>query len=131
MASRPTASNGGGLGSSHRRFKGCMENIRAVAYKRGSDEFIALELYLASRGAGLFSRDASRPQLTRIDVVFFGGGFIQSLPPFSFKISKFRSRINDFKDVTSCNGPPLPVHLPRDSLGGMKRAAAQQKNHPG
>ena len=43
----------GGLGSSHRRFKGCMENIRAVAYKRGSDEFIALELYLASRGAGL------------------------------------------------------------------------------
>jgi sulfur-oxidizing protein SoxA len=43
----------GGLGSSHRRFKGCMENIRAVAYKRGSDEFIALELYLASRGEGL------------------------------------------------------------------------------
>lgn len=43
----------GGVGSSHRRFKGCMENIRAVAYKRGSDEFIALELYLASRGQGL------------------------------------------------------------------------------
>ena len=43
----------GGLGSSHRRFKGCMENIRATAYKRGSDEFIALELYLASRGQGL------------------------------------------------------------------------------
>ena len=43
----------GGLGSSHRRFKGCMENIRAVPYKRGSDEFIALELYLASRGEGL------------------------------------------------------------------------------
>ncbi|MDD9910473.1 MAG: sulfur oxidation c-type cytochrome SoxA [Ahrensia sp.] len=43
----------GGLGSSHRRFKGCMENIRATPFKRGSDEFVALELYLASRGAGL------------------------------------------------------------------------------
>ena len=43
----------GGVGSSHRRFKGCMENIRAVAYKRGSDEFISLELYLSSRGQGL------------------------------------------------------------------------------
>ena len=30
-----------------------MENIRATPYKRGSDEFIALELYVASRGAGL------------------------------------------------------------------------------
>ena len=43
----------GGLGSIHRRFKGCMDNIRATPYKRGSDEFIALELYIASRGAGL------------------------------------------------------------------------------
>ncbi len=43
----------GGLGSIHRRFSGCMKNIRATPYKRGSDEFIALELYLASRGAGL------------------------------------------------------------------------------
>jgi len=43
----------GGLGSTHRRFKGCMSNIRATPYKRGSDEFIALELYVASRGAGL------------------------------------------------------------------------------
>jgi sulfur-oxidizing protein SoxA len=42
-----------GLGSIHRRFKGCMENIRAEPYKRGSDEFIALELYVASRGEGL------------------------------------------------------------------------------
>ena len=42
-----------GLGSIHRRFKGCMENIRATPYKRGSDEFLALELYLASRGNGL------------------------------------------------------------------------------
>ena len=41
------------VGSIHRRFKGCMENIRANPYKRGSDEFIALEVYLASRGEGL------------------------------------------------------------------------------
>lgn len=42
-----------GLGSIHRRFKGCMENIRAKPFKRGSDEFIALEAYLATRGNGL------------------------------------------------------------------------------
>ena len=42
-----------GLGSLHRRFSGCMKNIRAKPYKRGSDEFVALEAYLAWRGAGL------------------------------------------------------------------------------
>ncbi len=42
-----------GLGSIQRRFKGCMDNIRAEPYARGSDEFTALELYLASRGNGL------------------------------------------------------------------------------
>lgn len=42
-----------GLGSLHRRFKGCMKNIRATPYKPGGDEFVALELYLASRGEGL------------------------------------------------------------------------------
>ncbi|MEO1315878.1 MAG: sulfur oxidation c-type cytochrome SoxA [Pseudomonadota bacterium] len=42
-----------GLGSLHRRFSGCMKNIRATPYKRGSDEFVALEAYLASRGSGL------------------------------------------------------------------------------
>jgi len=42
-----------GLGSIHRRFKGCMDNIRATPFKRGSDEFIALEAYIASRGNGL------------------------------------------------------------------------------
>ena len=35
------------------RFKGCMKNIRAEPYKEGSDEFNALELYVASRGNGL------------------------------------------------------------------------------
>lgn len=42
-----------GLGSLHRRFKGCMEQVRAEPYERGSDEFTALEAYLAWRGAGL------------------------------------------------------------------------------
>ncbi len=42
-----------GVGSIHRRFKGCMDNIRATPYKRGSDEFVALEVYLAKRGEGL------------------------------------------------------------------------------
>jgi len=42
-----------GMGSLHRRFSGCMKNIRATPYKRGSDEFTAMELYLASRGNGL------------------------------------------------------------------------------
>ncbi len=41
------------LGSIHRRFKGCMKNIRAKPYKVGSDEFVALELYVASRGQGM------------------------------------------------------------------------------
>ena len=41
------------LGSIHRRFKGCMKNIRAKPYKVGGDEFVALELYVASRGQGL------------------------------------------------------------------------------
>ena len=41
------------LGSLHRRFSGCMKNIRAKPYKRGSEEFVALELYLAWRGEGL------------------------------------------------------------------------------
>ena len=41
------------MGSIHRRFKGCMKNIRATPYKVGGDEFVALELYVASRGQGL------------------------------------------------------------------------------
>lgn len=41
------------LGSIHRRFKGCMSNIRATPYEVGGDEFVALELYVASRGEGL------------------------------------------------------------------------------
>jgi L-cysteine S-thiosulfotransferase len=41
------------LNSIHARFKGCMKNIRATPYKEGSEEFKALELYLASRANGL------------------------------------------------------------------------------
>jgi sulfur-oxidizing protein SoxA len=42
-----------GIGSIHRRFKGCMKNIRATPFKPGGDEFTALELYVAWRGTGL------------------------------------------------------------------------------
>lgn len=41
------------IGSMHRRFEGCMTNIRATPFKPGGDEFVALELYVASRGKGL------------------------------------------------------------------------------
>lgn len=41
------------LGSIHRRFKGCMKQVRATPYEVGGDEFVALELYVASRGQGL------------------------------------------------------------------------------
>ena len=41
------------IGSLHRRFKGCMKNVRAKPYDVGGDEFVAVELYLAWRGQGL------------------------------------------------------------------------------
>lgn len=41
------------LNSVHARFKGCVRDTRAETYKPGSEEFIALELYVASRGNGL------------------------------------------------------------------------------
>ncbi len=41
------------LNSVHARFKGCVRDTRAETFKPGSDEFIALELYVASRGNGL------------------------------------------------------------------------------
>ncbi|MBR9844032.1 MAG: sulfur oxidation c-type cytochrome SoxA [Rhodobacteraceae bacterium] len=41
------------LTTAHGRFKGCVRDTRAETYKPGSDEFIALELYVASRGNGL------------------------------------------------------------------------------
>ena len=42
-----------GLGSLHRRFRGCNKNIRSEAYGYGSDEYLNLETYLAWRGRGL------------------------------------------------------------------------------
>lgn len=41
------------LVSRHNRFKGCIRDTRAEPYQIGSEEFIALELYLASRANGL------------------------------------------------------------------------------
>ncbi|MGA9251419.1 MAG: sulfur oxidation c-type cytochrome SoxA [Roseobacter sp.] len=41
------------LNSAHARFKGCIRDTRAETYADGSPEFVALELYVASRGNGL------------------------------------------------------------------------------
>jgi len=41
------------LNSVHSRFKGCVRDTRAETYSPASAEFIALELYVASRGNGL------------------------------------------------------------------------------
>jgi len=41
------------LNSVHARFKGCVRDTRAHTYSPGSAEFIALELYVESRGNGL------------------------------------------------------------------------------
>ncbi|MCK0138629.1 sulfur oxidation c-type cytochrome SoxA [Aliiroseovarius sp. F47248L] len=41
------------LNGSHSRFKGCIRDTRAETFSPGSDEFVALELYVASRGNGL------------------------------------------------------------------------------
>ncbi len=41
------------LNGVHSRFKGCVRDTRAETYKPGSSDFLALELYVASRGNGL------------------------------------------------------------------------------
>lgn len=41
------------LVSKHNRFRGCIRDTRAETFAEGSDEFRALELYVASRGNGL------------------------------------------------------------------------------
>ncbi|ABG31147.1 sulfur oxidation c-type cytochrome SoxA [Roseobacter denitrificans] len=41
------------LNGVHSRFKGCVRDTRAETYSPGSAEFVALELYVASRGNGL------------------------------------------------------------------------------
>lgn len=41
------------LNAAHSRFKGCVRDTRAETFEAGSPEFIALELYVASRGNGL------------------------------------------------------------------------------
>ncbi|MDJ0608673.1 MAG: sulfur oxidation c-type cytochrome SoxA [Kiloniellales bacterium] len=42
-----------GLGSLHRRFRGCNKQVRAIPFGFGSDEYVNLELFLAHRGQGL------------------------------------------------------------------------------
>jgi len=41
------------LNAVHSRFKGCVRDTRAETFAEGSPEFVALELYVASRGNGL------------------------------------------------------------------------------
>ncbi|MDE9449121.1 sulfur oxidation c-type cytochrome SoxA [Aliiroseovarius sp. Z3] len=41
------------LNGAHSRFKGCIRDTRAETFNAGSPEFVALELYVASRGNGL------------------------------------------------------------------------------
>jgi len=41
------------LNTAHARFKGCVRDTRAETYAPGSADFVALELYVASRGNGL------------------------------------------------------------------------------
>jgi len=41
------------LTGAHGRFKGCVRDTRAETYSPGSADFVALELYVASRGNGL------------------------------------------------------------------------------
>jgi len=41
------------LVSVHNRFKGCIRDTRGETYKEGSQEFLDLQLYVASRGNGL------------------------------------------------------------------------------
>lgn len=41
------------LNSVHARFKGCVRDTRAETFKPGGAEFVALEMYVASRGNGL------------------------------------------------------------------------------
>ena len=41
------------LNATHSRFAGCVRDTRAQTFSSGSPEFVALELYLASRGNGL------------------------------------------------------------------------------
>ena len=41
------------VGSLHRRFRSCLAGVRAEPFAPGSDEYLALEFYLAWRGGGL------------------------------------------------------------------------------
>jgi len=47
------------LGSLHRRFTGCNKQVRAKPYKRGSEEYTNLELFLMDRAKGLPSEAPS------------------------------------------------------------------------
>jgi sulfur-oxidizing protein SoxA len=43
----------------HQRFRGCIRDTRGETFREGSDEFLALELYVMSRGNGLMIEGVS------------------------------------------------------------------------
>lgn len=47
------------LGTLHRRFSGCNKNIRAEPFKRGSMEYLSLEVYTSQRAKGLMVESPS------------------------------------------------------------------------
>jgi sulfur-oxidizing protein SoxA len=47
------------LGSLHRRFRGCNEEVRAEQLPNGADDYVNLELFVAARGNGLLSETPS------------------------------------------------------------------------
>jgi len=53
------------LNAVHARFKGCVRDTRAETFDPGSPEFVALELYVASRGNGLSVEGPSIGKLKR------------------------------------------------------------------
>ena len=51
--------------SRHNRFRGCIRDTRAETFAEGSDEFRALELYVASRGERLVGRNTGGSPVTQ------------------------------------------------------------------
>ena len=50
------------MGSLARRFDGCLTGVRSEPYDHGSPEYLALEIFLKDRAAGMaFEAPAVRP----------------------------------------------------------------------
>ena len=53
QATRPTASNGKNLGPLERRLRNCVVGVRAEPFAPGAEEWLALEVQLMRRAAGM------------------------------------------------------------------------------